>query len=427
MKWLYPFVLVLATSAGLHGKTVLLERGSAWKYDDTGKDPGAGWNGADFDDSGWKRGAAPLGYGDEGMATTLGFGEDADQKHPATYLRSVFTLEEGAGFVLLRGEFRCDDGAAIYLNGKAIGRYNLGPGLPGHGSYARVPVSGALELRYASFEIDVDELKEGENLIAVSLHQASPSSSDLVFDLGLVGLTEKDLPKPGRLGEAARDAVEAYHRGHFVKPGMPIPDGYVDGGTYMKIREDGRIVATREVITVDRQRDKKLLEHIDFAKTTVDLPEIERAVRLAKYVDKLMTPREGREFAEAATGKLQDFRNAEILLGEVPGYCGAGVCRHRSLLYKILADEAGLKVGLRRGHLMRGGRPLGRHAWNELTLQDGSLRIVDVMNPEENFTLPEPADVHFKYGDIKGKPLYEAGDEEVPGGEAPPAEEREAA
>ena len=49
------------------------------------------------------------------------------------------------------------------------------------------------------------------------------------------------------------------------------------------------------------------------------------------------------------------------------------------------------------------------------------------MNPEENFTLPEPADVHFKYGDIKGKPLYEAGDEEVPGGEAPPAEEREAA
>ena len=71
-----------------------------------------------------------------------------------------------------------------------------------------------------------------------------------------------------------------------------------------------------------------------------------------------------------------------------------------------MGDEAGLRVGLRRGHMKSRGRLLGRHAWNEITLSDGSRRIVDVMNPEKNFKLPLAEEVSHKYAGIKGEDLY---------------------
>ena len=397
----------LSLANGSIAKTPLLEKGAEWKYNDSGADPGENWSASDFDDSTWKSGKAPLGYGDENIVTIVSFGEDEKAKHPATFLRSEFTVPDGAEFAELRAELLCDDGAALYLNGKSIGRYNLGSDPVTHKTLARQSVSGPQEQAYASFKIDAAGLVPGKNVITISVHQSSPESSDLAFDLQITRLTKHDLPKPGRLGEAARPVVDAFHDHHYVGPDMTIPDGYVDGGTYMKIKEDGTIVATREVITVDRVRDEKLRRHIDFAKTTVDLPQVERAAKLAKYIDDLTTPPQGRQFAEAATRKLMDFRNAEILLGEIPAYCGGGVCRHRSLLFKILGDEAGLDVALRRGQMMEKGRIAGRHAWNELTLSDGTLLIVDVMNPEPDFKLPTAVDANFKYGDIKGEPLYQ--------------------
>jgi hypothetical protein len=227
-----------------------------------------------------------------------------------------------------------------------------------------------------------------------------------VLDLEIVGLTKEELPKKAVVRLAARPVIDAYHKGHFVSPGMRIPDGYADGGTYMRIKEDGTVVATREVIMVDRERDRKLAGHIEFARSKRKLPEVERAQVLARYIDKITSPEGDRDLAEAATRKLMDFRNSEILLGEVPEYCGGGVCRHRSLLFKIMGDEAGLRVGLRRGHMKRRGRLLGRHAWNEITLENGGKRIVDVMNPEKNFKLPVAEKVSFRYAGIKGEDLY---------------------
>ena len=390
------------------GKNVLIEKGAGgWQYFDRGEAPAEGWNkSADFAAEGWGDGVAPLGYGDDGLGTELSFGEDVKKKHPATYLRKTFSIPEGVEIAQLRGSLRCDDGAAIYLNGEPIARYNLGSDPVTHETLARHPISGAQELAFLEFEIDVEGLVEGDNVIAVSVHQISPTSSDLVFDFELTGLTADELPKPAFLREGAREVVDLYHKGHFVQPGVKIPDGYVDGGTYMRIKEDGAIVATREVITVDRERDAKLREHIEFANSVSDLPLVERATKLAEYVDGITTPEGGRELAEPATRKLRAYRNREILLGEVAPFCGGGVCRHRSLLFKILGDEAGLKIGLRRGQMIQRGRAIGRHAWNEITLEDGTIRIVDVMNPKEDFVFPSESEAAPFYGDIKGEPLY---------------------
>ncbi len=405
--------LALQYASTVHGKIAFVPRGAeGWKFLDTGEAPPAGWKDATFDDSTWKSGKAPLGYEDEDIATILSFGEDKDQKHPATFFRRSIDVPAGTKFLELRAALRCDDGAALYLNGKQIATFNLTPGPVTEKTLAGRAIDGPLEQQYFDFTLPAEALKEGGNLLAVSVHQSAGDSSDLFFDLEITGIAESDLPPRAILRPEAKEVVETFRTEHFVPPGTAIPEGYLDGGTYMKVKDDGSIVSTREVITVDRARDAKLREHIAFAKGIAALPPVERARKLARYIDAFTSPPGGRELAEAATGKLQEMRNREILLGEIAPFCGGGVCRHRSLLFKILGDEAGLQVGLRRGQALARGRIIGRHAWNELTLPDGTLLIVDVMSPEPDFRLPEAGEVYFRYGDIKGEPLYKKPSEE---------------
>src|SRR5262245_59516118 len=52
-------------------QTVLIPTGSAWRYFDRGTDPGAAWNSAGYDDSGWSNGIAQFGFGDGDEATVI--------------------------------------------------------------------------------------------------------------------------------------------------------------------------------------------------------------------------------------------------------------------------------------------------------------------------------------------------------------------
>jgi transglutaminase/protease-like cytokinesis protein 3 len=90
--------------------------------------------------------------------------------------------------------------------------------------------------------------------------------------------------------------------------------------------------------------------------------------------------------------------------------CQAGVCRHRSLLFKILADEAGLKVALVRGNYARKGPPGVAHAWNEVLLDNGSRLLVDVMHNGGKPKFPEVTDpeVIKHYLKVDNTPWYSA-------------------
>ena len=50
--------------------SVLVPKGSVWKYLDDGTDQGTAWREPEFDDSRWKSGPAQLGYGETDQATT---------------------------------------------------------------------------------------------------------------------------------------------------------------------------------------------------------------------------------------------------------------------------------------------------------------------------------------------------------------------
>jgi PKD repeat protein len=159
--------------------------GSSWKFFDKGIAlDTVDWTGIDYDDSSWSFGDALLGYGGNGEVTTLDFGPDAQNKYPTYYLRHTFEVENAAQYDSLLFDVLRDDGAIVYLNGTEVFRQNMPAGDVTYADFANGAVGGADESIYYREKIG-NLLVDGRNIIAVELHQATASSSDLSFDLVL--------------------------------------------------------------------------------------------------------------------------------------------------------------------------------------------------------------------------------------------------
>ncbi len=167
----------------------LIPAGAVWKYLDTGTNAGVAWREAAFDDSVWRSGPAELGYGDaaEGRpeATTVSFGPAANNKYITTYFRTAFVLTDAAALTNVTVRLLRDDGAAGYLNGVEVFRSNLPGGVIAYNTLATTSISGADETNFLTLPVEAGALRNGTNVFAVELHQASVSSSDLSFDLEL--------------------------------------------------------------------------------------------------------------------------------------------------------------------------------------------------------------------------------------------------
>ena len=172
---------------------VVFSAGSEWKYLDDGSDQGIEWRHSDFDDSSWKEARTKMGYGDRGEVTTLSFGDDPDNKYITTYFRKSFDVVDTERFSSLRIELLYDDGAAVYLNGVELVRENLEL----DSNYLSLATDTVRNATFQNFNISSEVLKNGNNVVAVEIHQRSPSSRDISFDLELLGLGPVPLMSPG--------------------------------------------------------------------------------------------------------------------------------------------------------------------------------------------------------------------------------------
>ena len=77
----------------------------------------------------------------------------------------------------------------IYVNGEEIFREEVPEGTPAHLTYATQNVNGSSEDLYQTIDIPASHFVDGENTIAVSIHQDSAGSSDISFDFILDGTT----------------------------------------------------------------------------------------------------------------------------------------------------------------------------------------------------------------------------------------------
>ncbi|MCA9197264.1 MAG: PQQ-dependent sugar dehydrogenase [Planctomycetales bacterium] len=169
--------------------TTIVPSGANWSYLDDGSNQGTAWRETLFDDSNWKQAAAQFGYGDGDEATVISFGPSSSAKFVTSYFRHEFDIANPDTIQTLELGLLYDDGAAVYLNGVEVVRTeNLAPDAK-FDSLANFQNAGAQagadEDTFFPFAIDASLLVEGRNVLAVEVHQASRSSSDLSFDLSL--------------------------------------------------------------------------------------------------------------------------------------------------------------------------------------------------------------------------------------------------
>lgn len=192
-------LFLLVTGISTHAQTVLIAPGSDWRYLDNGSDQGTAWRTAGFSDAGWAEGPAELGYGDDTEtpprpeATVISFGADDQNKHATYYFRRTFNVTDASSITNLRVGLVRDDGGIVYLNGTEVFRSNMPAGEVLYTDFASSTVGGADEVDFFAGSINASLLVNGANLLAVEVHQGSGTSSDVSFDLELIGNPQPEI------------------------------------------------------------------------------------------------------------------------------------------------------------------------------------------------------------------------------------------
>ena len=176
----------LGWRSGAANLTSVFAKGSSWTYYDKGSLDGKSWTANSYGTSSWLTGKAPLGYGMNGVATTVGYGGNSNNKYPTCYFRRAFQLQAApASNAVFQLNYACDDGFVVYVNGTEAARYNMPNGNISFNTYsstwaATEPFEGTIQLKGSLF-------RKGSNIICVEVHNTSATSSDLYWDAELLG------------------------------------------------------------------------------------------------------------------------------------------------------------------------------------------------------------------------------------------------
>lgn len=176
--------------------TVLVKGGSTWKYSDIGTDLGTNWISASYDDSGWSSGPAKLGYGDLSVATTVSFGSTSTNKQPTTYFRHKFVAPSNVSFTNLVLRLAQAHGSVVWLNGQELWRTNLPAGPIAYTNFATKLVGLYAPYSFNPVTVDAAKLQPGTNTLAIEVHQFSPFTAAMGFDLELIGTGQINPVRP---------------------------------------------------------------------------------------------------------------------------------------------------------------------------------------------------------------------------------------
>ncbi len=184
-------MLVFCCQPGGARGEVIVPNDSEWKWlhptdgvdpAKTDKDFHSTFYKADFDDSAWKKGRDKpgprhgFGYGDRGFT-----GVDLVQPKEWSHRKSAyFRLKFSTKWAYERLIFKCqrDDGMIVYLDGKEILRDHVGTGKEAYDLFATGTVSGNDETYVNSYKLK-KPLAAGDHILAISLHNRPPRSSDM--------------------------------------------------------------------------------------------------------------------------------------------------------------------------------------------------------------------------------------------------------
>ena len=173
--------------------------GSTWSYLYNADGPSGNWTGAGYDASSWSSGAAPIGWGQSSLGTTLT--TNLASKPLASFYRKTFQVADMTKVVKLGITTRADDGVVVYVNGTEVKRVNVDPGPDGVGVYATASVTASAALANpVVFDVPGDLLVNGTNVITASVHsnyRTTPSHSfELAATAEISPVPVRELPPP---------------------------------------------------------------------------------------------------------------------------------------------------------------------------------------------------------------------------------------
>jgi len=211
--------------------TSLIATGSVWRFFDGGVDLGTAWREPQFNDAAWKSGPGKFGFGDP-ATTPIDIGP-ATGRYLTTYFRRQFQANNIVDITNFTFRVLRDDGCVVYLNGSELFRMNMPSGPISFTSRASTVIGGTNENHYfpLAMELPWAVLREGENVLAVELHQSDPNTTDAGFDLGFSTIQ----PPPGVLPRLSITPVGSTLRITWVGAGFVLQSSMDVGGSYVDL------------------------------------------------------------------------------------------------------------------------------------------------------------------------------------------------
>lgn len=187
-KWSFPdielfpneYIYVWASSKNRNASAfprTLIKQFDLFKYIIPSSEPSVSWTSLGFDDSDWLEGASGFGFGDGDDETVLSEGTKS------VFVRKVFTVEgyDDINGLILNIDY--DDGFVAYLNGIEVARANVEGFPPAYDEGTPTDHEGNM-LSGGSpdpfvIENPLNIIVDGENVLAIQVHNQESASSDL--------------------------------------------------------------------------------------------------------------------------------------------------------------------------------------------------------------------------------------------------------
>jgi Phosphodiester glycosidase/Purple acid Phosphatase, N-terminal domain len=215
---------------------LVFEVTNPWRFTAANLD-GVPWTSDAYDDSAWKPGGPGLLWIDvrtfpndnvQPKNTELPANPDTGFPYITYYFRSHFTANQPSTRTGLDVSAFVDDGAVFYLNGRKVYRLRMDPNA---GTIRNMDLATGFPCLGDAVCVDhftvapTDApLQDGDNILAVEVHNVDPLSPDITFGMSLQLVTATG--GPPILTAAWNAGVEFnWNRGGFILQSAPAPDG----------------------------------------------------------------------------------------------------------------------------------------------------------------------------------------------------------
>ncbi|MBI9070345.1 MAG: CotH kinase family protein [Melioribacteraceae bacterium] len=190
LKWKFPdkilkpdtYLLLFASGRDINSVIMnwdtKIDKGDSWKYFIGTTNPSASWNNITYNDVNWNTGTSGIGYGDNDDETVIA-------NTISLFMRKSFEISDVNNISKIIFNIDYDDGFVAYINGVEVARENLGVAgqTMNYNDFADMPREAEIYQGGKPVAFDISDIKdvlvEGENILAVQVHNTGTNSSDL--------------------------------------------------------------------------------------------------------------------------------------------------------------------------------------------------------------------------------------------------------